>query len=228
MVNPDIGYRFEKPKRIRKFVTKRGEKRMTKNNNYQNCVIEKVLALSVEKKNYDLAKREWEYCGEVTDHGPLKDQIPKPAECQFCGHKIRYGYRLHNVVNNKIIEVGSECIGNYLEITHVLASALDTDKRTARKRRKNQQLKMRRDLYNTAMAELRKVRIAVCAFDNCQKDRNYILSAGNNASTLYSALASGEIDRLAENYGVTLDQKKIQAFMHEAGKVKTVDLITAF
>ena len=201
---------------------------MTKNNTYQNCVIEKVLALSVEKKNYDLAKREWEYRGEVIDHGPLKDQIPKPAECQFCGHKIRYGYRLHNVVNNKVIEVGSECIGNYLEITPSLASALEADKRTARKRRKNEQIKMRRDLYNAALAELRKVRIAVCAIDTCQKDRNYILSAGNNAATLYSALASGEIDRLAEKYGVILDQQKINAFVEVAGKLKPVDRISAF
>lgn len=201
---------------------------MTKNNNYQNCVIEKVLALSDEKNNYDLAKREWQYRGEVVDHGPLKDQIPKPAECQFCGHKIRYGYLLHNTVNHKVVEVGSECIGNFLEITPSIASNLEADKRTARKRRKNEQIKMRRDLYNSALAELRKVRIAICAFDNCQKDRNYILSAGNNASTLYSALASGEIDRLAEKYGVILDQQKIDAFVEEAGKIKPADRISTF
>ncbi len=201
---------------------------MAKNNNYQNRVIKNVLGLSAEKLNYDLAKREWEYRGEVVDHGPFKDQIPKPAECQFCGHKIRYGYRLHNSVNHKTVEVGSECIGNFLEITPALASALDAGKRAARKRRKNEQLKMRRDLYNSALGEVRKVRIAICAFNRSQKDRDFILPVCNNAATLYSALASGEIDRLAENYGVTLDQKKIQAFMHEAGKVKTVDLITAF
>ncbi len=201
---------------------------MTKNNTYQNCVIEKVLGLSAEKNNYNIAKREWEYRGEVLDHGPIKDQIPKPAECQFCGHKIRYGYRLHNTVNQKIVEVGSECIGNFLEITPALASALDTDKRAARKRRKHEQIKMRRDLYNSALAEVRKIRIAVCAFDNCQKDRNYILSAGNNASTLYAALASGEIDRLAEKYGVILDHQKIDEFVEEAGKIKAVDRITAF
>jgi hypothetical protein len=201
---------------------------MTKNNTYQNCVIEKVLAMSAEKLNYDLAKREWEYRGEVTDHGPIKDQIPKPAECQFCGHKIRYGYRLHNTVNQKIVEVGSECIGNFLEITPGLASVLDIDKRTARKRRKNEQIKMRRDLYNSALGELRKVRIAICAFDTCQNDRNYILSVGNNASTLYSALASGELDRLAEKYGVMLDHEKLNVFAEEAGKLKPVDRIAAF
>ena len=201
---------------------------MTKNSPYQNCVIEKVLAMSAEKLNYDLAKREWEYRGEVIDHGPLKDQIPKPAECQFCGHNIRYGYRLHNVVNNKAVEVGSECVGNFLEITPALASALDTDKRAARKRRKNKQLKIRRDLYNSALVEVRKVRIAICAFNRCQKDRDFILPVCNNAATLYSALASGEINRLAENYGVILDQQKINAFVEEAGKLKPVDRITAF
>ena len=201
---------------------------MTKNNTYQNRVIKNVLGLSAEKLNYARAKREWEYRGEVLDHGPIKEQIPKPAECQFCGHKIRYGYRLHNTVNHKVVEVGSECIGNYLEITPALASALDTDKRTARKRRKNEQLKMRREVYNLAQGEVRKVRIAICAFNRCQKDRDFILPVCNNAATLYTALASGEIDRLAEKYGVTLDQQKIQAFMHEAGKVKAADLITTF
>jgi hypothetical protein len=201
---------------------------MTKNNTYQNCVIENVLAMSAEKNNYNIAKREWEYRGEVIDHGPLKDQIPKPAECQFCGHKIRYGYRLHNVVNNKVIEVGSECVGNFVEITPSLASALDTDKRTASKRRKNEQIKMRRDLYNSALAEVRKVRIAICAFNRCQKDRDFIMPVCNNAATLYSALASGEIDRLVEKYGVILDHEKLNAFVEEAGKLKPVDRISAF
>ena len=201
---------------------------MAKNNNYQNRVIKNVLGLSAEKNNYNIAKREWEYRGEVLDHGPIKEQIPKPAECQFCGHKIRYGYRLHNNINHKVVEVGSECIGNFLEITPTIAYSLDADKRAARKRRKNEQLKMRRDLYNSALGEVRKVRIAICAFNRCQKDRDFILPVCNNAATLYSALASGEIDRLADNYGVTIDRKKIQAFMHEAGKVKAADLITMF
>jgi hypothetical protein len=201
---------------------------MTKTNPYQNRVIKNVLGLSADKLNYARAKREWEYCGEVIDHGPIKDQMPKPAECQFCGHKIRYGYRLHNVVNHKVVEVGSECVGNFVEITHSLASALDTDKRAARNRRKNEQLKMRREIYNLVQGEVRKVRIAICAFNRCQKDRDFILPVCNNAATLYSALTSGEIDRLAEKYGVTLDQQKIQAFVQEAGKVKAVDRISAF
>ena len=201
---------------------------MTKNNTYQNRVIKSVLSLSVDKVAYERAKREWVYRGEVIDHGPIKEQIPKPAECQFCGHPIRYGYRLHNTVNQKVVEVGSECIGNFMEITPAIASSLDTDKRAAVKRRKNEQIKRRREIYDAAMTELRKVRIAVCAFDRCQNDRDSILNAGNNAANLYSAIASGEIDRLAEKYGVTLDRQKIDAFAEEAGKLTAVDRITAF
>ena len=201
---------------------------MTKNNNYQDRVIKNVLGLSAEKLNYDRAKREWEYRGEVLDHGPIKEQIPKPAECQFCGHKIRYGYRLHNNINHKVVEVGSECIDNFLEITPTITYSLDADKRAARKRRKNEQLKMRREIYNLVQGEVRKVRIAICSFNRCQKDRDFILPVCNNAATLYTALASGEIDRLAEKYGVTLDQQKIQAFVDEAGKVKAADRITMF
>ena len=200
----------------------------TKNNTYQNRVIKSVLSLSVDKVAYERAKREWVYRGEVIDHGPIKEQIPKPAECQFCGHSIRYGYRLHNIVNQKVVEVGIECLGNFLEITPALESALDADKRAAARQRKNQQIKRRREIYTAVMTELRKVRIAVCAFDRCQNDRDSILNAGNNAATLYSALVSGEIDRIAERYGVTLDQQKIQAFVQEAGKVKAGDRITAF
>jgi len=209
---------------------------------YQNRVIKNVLGLSAEKLAYGRAKREWEYRGEVIDHGPLKDQIPKPAECQFCGHPIRYGYRLHNAVNQKVVEVGSECLGNFLEITPALAISLDADKRAAVKERKNRQLKRRREIYAAARGEAGKVATAVCAAYNAAtatgkkgypgnpfwKDRDYILPTGNNAATLYRALASGELDRLAEKYGVTMDRQKIEAFVQEAGKVKAADRISAF
>ncbi len=201
---------------------------MTKNNNYQSCVIEKVLAMSAEKNNYNIAKREWDYRGEVIDHGPIKEQIPKPAKCQFCGHSIRYGYRLHNIVNQKVVEVGIECLGNFLEITPALESALDADKRAAVRQRKNEQLKRRRGLYIAAQGEVGKVAVAICVGNPCHKDRDFIVPVCNNAATLYSALASGEIDRLAEKYGVTIDQQKIKAFLQEADKVKAGDRITAF
>jgi hypothetical protein len=203
-------------------------KKMTKNNNYQDRVIKNVLGLSAEKLNYSKAKGEWDYRGEVIDHGPIKEQIPKPAECQFCGHKIRYGYRLHNTVNQKVVEVGIECLGNFLEITPDLESTLDADKRAAVKQRKNEQLKRRRGLYIAAQGEVGKVAVAVCVGNPCHKDRDFIAPVCNNAATLYTALASGEIDRLAEKYGVTLDQQKIQAFMGEASKVKAADRITMF
>lgn len=91
---------------------------------YEGTVIEAVLRHSVSK-NYNEAKREWEYRGEVIDYGPLKDQ-KIPAECHACGHPIRYGYILHNRKNNKRMQVGSECVGNFLAI-HVRPSKLKQD-----------------------------------------------------------------------------------------------------
>jgi hypothetical protein len=197
-------------------------------NPYQNRVIKNVLGLSAEKIIYARAKGEWDYHGEVIDHGTLKEQIPKPAVCQFCGHPIRYGYRLHNSVNQKIVEVGSECLGNFIEITPDIASTLDADKRAAMKQRKNRQLKRRREIYNSVQGEVRKVKIAVFTGNHCQKDREYILKIGNNAAALYSGITSGEFARIADKYGVTVERNKIEAFVEEAGKVKAVDRISAF
>lgn len=202
-------------------------------NPYQNRVIKNVLGLSAETVSYSKAKREWDYRGEVTDHGPLKEQIPEPAECQFCGHKIRYGYRLYNSVNHKVVEIGSECLGNFLEITPALISALDADKRAAVKQRKNRQLKRRRDIYIAAQGEVGKVKIKVYAAaatgkEGYRKDMEYILKIGNNAVTLYSGITSGEFDRLAKKYGVTVDLDKITAFIAEAEPLKPLDRISAF
>ena len=87
---------------------------------------------------------------------------------------------------------------------------------------------MRRAIYIEAQGEVGKVKVAICAGNPCQKDRDYIITVGNNAAVLYSAIISGDITRLAEKYGVMIDLQKIEAFVEEAGKVKAVNLITAF
>ena len=208
---------------------------------YQNRVIKNVLGLSAEKLAYGRAKREWEYRGEVTDHGPLKDQIPKPAECQFCGHPIRYGYRLHNAVNQKVVEVGSECLGNFLEITPALAISLDADKRAAVKERKNRQLKRRRGIYAAAVTEVARIERAVQAeirkrggggFIPRPSRSRYSPTAalemiGWNPSYFYNRITSPRgglnpnfIPVLAAKYGVAIDLDKIMAFVEEAAKMK--------
>ena len=87
---------------------------------------------------------------------------------------------------------------------------------------------MRREIYNLAQGEVRKGSVAICVDNPCHKDRDFIVPVCNNAATLYSALACGEIDRLAEKYNVTLDRKKIDTFVEEAGKIKAADRISAF
>ncbi|MDD5419604.1 MAG: hypothetical protein PHV57_07130 [Methanomicrobiaceae archaeon] len=57
---------------------------------YEETVARAVLKHSVSP-NYNQAKLEWEYRGEVEDYGPLNQQKKEHA-CQACGHRIRYGY----------------------------------------------------------------------------------------------------------------------------------------
>lgn len=206
---------------------------------YQSRVIRNVLALSRDSHNYSVAKREWEYRGEVTDHGPLDQQIPKPAECQFCGHPIRYGYLLHNRFTGRRVEVGSECIGNYLDITPALAGRLEADKRDARKKRDARIQKHRRAVYEGARREFLRVLWTVesrykaaggykAIGSPVAKDYFSIDAAGSNAATLYTAITDGRVTRLAARHGVVIDPRKLDAFVREAETMKRKDVVSAF
>jgi hypothetical protein len=219
-------------------------------NPYQSRVIKNVLGLSDETVSYSKAKREWAYRGEVMDHGPLKDQIPKPAECQFCGHPIRYGYRLHNVVTARTVEVGSECLGNFIVITPSLAKSLDADKRAAKTQYQNRLLKRRREIYQAAVREVTKIEDAVLAEvrkqggggfvpqrlpTSLQHDREALSMIGRNPGYFYTRITGPRgglnpdvIPALAKKYGVTVDLEKITAFIAEAEPLKPLDRISAF
>lgn len=204
-------------------------------NPYEDRVIDRVLALSHESKDYSIAKREWKYTGEVTDHGPIDQQIPKPASCQFCGHPIRYGYLLHNTVTKKQVEVGSECIGNYLDISPALVEA---DKAAARKKRTTQIKVRRRTLYNEACREVLRVvwtieslikhssdPVVVAA---AKRDLAAISPATRNGAMLYSAITDGRVARLADRYGVAINSQKLDSFVREAETIPRDRLISEF
>jgi hypothetical protein len=88
---------------------------------YERAIASKLIALSVSK-NYNEAKKEWIYNGEVNEHSAML-----PGRCQLCGHGIRYGFIIHNKLNNMTLEVGSECIGNYAA-TSINYMKIKTDK----------------------------------------------------------------------------------------------------
>jgi hypothetical protein len=66
---------------------------------------------SVEKKNYNLALKEWEYWGDSYD-------LEYPSEtCELCGKKdIRYQFELVNTKNGEYLYVGSECIFKFGDV----------------------------------------------------------------------------------------------------------------
>lgn len=40
---------------------------------YEDTIIQKLLSYSVEKTDYEIAKKEWVFEGTVIDNGPIKD-----------------------------------------------------------------------------------------------------------------------------------------------------------
>lgn len=56
--------------------------------------------------------RDWEYRGEVIDHGPPSGIVFNPAQCA-CGHQIRYGYIVHHKTDNRTAQLGSSCINHF-------------------------------------------------------------------------------------------------------------------
>jgi hypothetical protein len=89
---------------------------------YERAIACKLVAAS-QSKNYNEAKREWVYKGEVVEHDQLH-----PKNCDLCNHGIKYGFILHNTVNGRALEVGSECVGNYAT-TAINYSKVKSDKK---------------------------------------------------------------------------------------------------
>ena len=186
---------------------------------YEEAVMASILGKSVEKERYDVAKREWEFTGTVDDHGPIHNQMGKTAHCQLCGHEIRYGYILANRISGARLEVGSECIGNYLEITPQVAGRLESAKKAAVARER----KKVSDIAKAAIWAAATVRGAVLNAMNAaggllapkaiRDDYNRIVSVTNNAAVLWSRIEDGTLFELAQKYGVTLRMDYINAFV---------------
>lgn len=177
---------------------------------YESSVINAVLGHSVSK-DYDKAKMEWDFTGTVNDYGELKLQKPV-KKCQLCGHPIRYGYILKNNKNGKKVEVGSECIENYVNITPRKINAIEKAKKDAINERKRA-IKHASDLaYSKALREAERVRKAVYA-GKVYKDIDVINAIGNNRRVLHDRIKSGALYNLAKKYNVSIDKEKINDFM---------------
>lgn len=193
---------------------------------YENSVISSVLGHSVSK-DYDKAKLEWGFTGDVNDYGPLKDQKPV-KKCQLCGHPIRFGYILKNSKNNKKVEVGSECVCNYLNVTPQLEGRMELVKASIlekAKKAKKEAAKKEKLAYNKArgwaafsIMDLIKIINKTTNY----KDQAAIGSTTNNPDVMYKNLKSGVVFDMAKKYNFKLNMAPINDFMkmYEEGMEK--------
>lgn len=164
-------------------------------------IISTMLSKSVSNV-YDDAKKEWDFNGTVNDYGPVTEQKP-PQKCQLCGHPIRYGYILNNSKNTKSVEVGSECINNYMMVTPTVMKKMEV----AKKKAKNQLKVNAKKAYGLANNEADKVVVAVFKEKN-YTDRDAIGSVTNNHVVLMDKIQSGVLFALAKKYGVTISMSR--------------------
>ena len=195
---------------IRKKVTRKAApmKAVPRKNAYEMTLISSILAKSVSVV-YDEAKREWDFTGTVNDYGPVNQQKPT-QKCQLCGHPIRYGYILNNKKNSNIVEVGSECVGNYLNISDKLIDKMNK----AKKKAKNQIKENARKVYSLASNEAGKVKDAVFK-GNDYKDKDLIGNINYNSWVLMDRIQSGVLFDLAKKYGVAISMSRINAFVEQ-------------
>jgi NAD-dependent SIR2 family protein deacetylase len=184
---------------------------------YEDIIIKSLLRFSVNQ-DYEKAKLEWMFDGEVIDHGPIHDQI-KTANCSLCGHQIRYEYVITNKENKKRLGVGSECIGNY-GIVH--PSRIEG----SLKRLKEAQYKKVSDAYNKASWTVHNLKASIrykidekdgiLGFSNPlnkEAKRDYETLNLNNEVIVFKLLTSGIVHQIAQKHNFTLRQDYIDEFM---------------
>ncbi|MDA2124295.1 hypothetical protein PDM82_25705 [Bacillus cereus] len=78
-------------------------------NDWMKRARKNLLEMSVEKKDFQKARKEWVYIG-------LEDNEDCDAKCELCNHEeIRYEYTIKNKLNNNTMVVGSDCIGKFTD-----------------------------------------------------------------------------------------------------------------
>ena len=84
----------------------------------------KLLALSVEQDDYEIAKLEWRITGRVwrasyIGNPHVENHVSgHPNKC-LCGHDITYHFEIENTHNGVLEIVGSTCINNWMVLRHM-------------------------------------------------------------------------------------------------------------
>ena len=96
---------------------------MTERSDYPRLT-SKLIALSVEQGDYELAKLEWRITGRVWRASYIGNPIIEnhvsghPNKC-LCGHDITYHFEIENTHNGILEIVGSTCINNWMVLRHM-------------------------------------------------------------------------------------------------------------
>lgn len=96
---------------------------MTERSDYPRLT-SKLLALSVEQGDYELAKLEWRITGRVwrasyIGNPHVENHVSgHPNKC-LCGHDITYHFEIENTHNGVLEIVGSTCINNWMVLRHM-------------------------------------------------------------------------------------------------------------
>jgi hypothetical protein len=73
-----------------------------------------LLEYSIEKKDYNIALKEWYFFYEVIDNNELFEINVSRPSCELCEHEdLRWQFVIYNVNNNNQLKVGSSCIKQF-------------------------------------------------------------------------------------------------------------------
>lgn len=93
--------------------TKQLEPKPIENLNHLESAKKVLIGHSKNQTDYASAVSEWEYRGEAIDAGSPGGKAINPKKCHLCGHPIRWIHPIYNTDIGKVLEVGSECIGQH-------------------------------------------------------------------------------------------------------------------
>ena len=118
-------------------------------NNWRTSAQKNLIAWSKEKENYIVAAQEWEFTGEVIDHGKSNNR------CDLCeGENLRYHFEVKNYTVGKIINVGSSCITKFgLTVRDEEGKIID-DNKEKHKFLKNILYEKQKEVYLEKMREI--------------------------------------------------------------------------
>jgi hypothetical protein len=175
---------------------------------YETGIILKLCSLSVNKLDYNLAKTEWRFTGEIIDN-------QKPIRyCGLCGHNIQYEYILVNQFNGCRLPVGSECVCNYFNVHY---DKVKNELKNFKAKRSNAaRYELKNILYPVIhkIEDRNKIRMEKVSFESAYKISDETRCAKNLINNIcyggkFGRSCLKELPKILEFHEIELDYNKI-------------------